>query len=375
MIICHLTIGEHKHIPRLIKESLSIMKIGFTSIILAQGDDSYDNSGIRYIGFRSEINSRFSMFLLARRMIQKAIEIDATIYQLHDPIFFLFVHKLKRKRRIVIFDSHEFYGIQIKEKKYLNKTFRYLLSYLYKMYETYICKNIDAVIQVCTIENQDYFNNRCKRSIFLNNSYLIDEKKQKKNFCEFDKIPFSQRNCVAHVGTLSFQRGITHLIQSKAYTDARFILIGDFIPSSYKNELELYPEFNGTEITGFINQKDIEIILKNCFVGISTLLNIGQYSLIDTLPTKVYEYMMMKLPVIMSDSTYNKKINSIYEFGICVDPANPKEIGEAINYLKNNPEIAKKMGENGYNTVVNFLNWNNEEPKLLELYKSLTKNQ
>ena len=42
-------------------------------------------------------------------------------------------------------------------------------------------------------------------------------------------------------------------------------------------------------------------------IGVSTLLKIGQYGKLDTLPTKIYEYMAMGLPVIMSNTDYNIK--------------------------------------------------------------------
>ena len=51
---------------------------------------------------------------------------------------------------------------------------------------------------------------------------------------------------------------------------------------------------------------------------------------------------------------------------------NPQEIGEAINYLLNHPNEAKKMGENGRKMVIEKYNWDIEKKKLIDLYKDLS---
>ena len=45
-----------------------------------------------------------------------------------------------------------------------------------------------------------------------------------------------------------------------------------------------------------------------------------------------------------------------------------EDIAKSIDYLIENPEIAKKMGENGYKAVIEKYNWTTEEARLLELY-------
>ena len=50
---------------------------------------------------------------------------------------------------------------------------------------------------------------------------------------------------------------------------------------------------------------------------------------------------------------------------------NPKEIGNAIKFLKDNPKEAEEMGKNGRKAVEEKYNWPVEEKKLLDLYKGL----
>ena len=102
-----------------------------------------------------------------------------------------------------------------------------------------------------------------------------------------------------------------------------------------------------------------------------TILNVGQYNKGDNFATKVYEYMSMGLPVIITDSPYTRKVMQEYGFGICVQPDNVEEIASAIRYLLDNPDIAKQMGKNGRRAVLEKFNWGIEEKKLIKLYEDL----
>ncbi|MBD3726996.1 MAG: glycosyltransferase family 1 protein, partial [Moraxella osloensis] len=53
-------------------------------------------------------------------------------------------------------------------------------------------------------------------------------------------------------------------------------------------------------------------------------------------------------------------------------PLDPQAIGEAIQYLIDNPVEAEQMGKNGRQAVEQKYNWTIEEQKLLDLYAGLT---
>lgn len=363
--VCHMTSTHQQHIPRLIKESNSIIKFGGKSFVVAQGK-SFDYNGIDIIGVEENNKGRFSrMTETSKKIYQKALELNADIYHIHDPELLIHALKLKRKGKIVIFDSHEFYGEQIKTKKYLPKILRSIIASVYMAYETYICKKIDAVIGVCTIEGKDYFLNRTKKTVLISNSSIFDE------FKPSYQIDFSSRKKVIHVGVLSYERGITHLIKGVAKTGCKLLLAGNFSPLKYKEELDKLNEYKCVEYRGFLEKKEVIRVLDSALVGVATLLNSGQYHRIDTMATKVYEYMAMGLPVIVSDYPFARKLIEEEKCGICVDPENTEEIAQAINYLLDNPDIAKKMGENGRRAVLEKYNWGVEEKKLLKLYEEL----
>jgi glycosyltransferase involved in cell wall biosynthesis len=77
------------------------------------------------------------------------------------------------------------------------------------------------------------------------------------------------------------------------------------------------------------------------------------------------------LPVIASNFPLWKEIVEGNKCGLTVDPLNPKEIAQAIEYLIEHPELRQEMGENGRRAVIEKYNWEQEAEKLLALYQRL----
>jgi len=91
---------------------------------------------------------------------------------------------------------------------------------------------------------------------------------------------------------------------------------------------------------------------------------------LNALLNKMFEYMAAGLPVIASNFPLWRDIIEGNGCGIMVDPKSPEEIAKAVEYLIDNPQEAKVMGENGRKAVEEKYSWNPEGEKLLALYKS-----
>jgi glycosyltransferase involved in cell wall biosynthesis len=110
-------------------------------------------------------------------------------------------------------------------------------------------------------------------------------------------------------------------------------------------------------------------MIARCHIGLAVLKPIPNY--FDSYPTKMFEYMALGLPVVVSNFPLYRTIVETAKCGICVDPLNPIEIVKAIQWLLAHPDEARRMGENGRKAVMERYNWDNESKKLLELYEQI----
>jgi glycosyltransferase involved in cell wall biosynthesis len=115
------------------------------------------------------------------------------------------------------------------------------------------------------------------------------------------------------------------------------------------------------------NEQTFDIIRHNG-VGLC-LLRKNVFSAIE--PTKIFEYMMTSLPVIVTDCQLWKAIVENDKCGIAIDPANISESADSVVSLLNDEQRLKELGRNGLNAVSAKFNWGTEEAKLLSLYRNL----
>ena len=149
-------------------------------------------------------------------------------------------------------------------------------------------------------------------------------------------------------GRFTEQKGFIYLLMAipevlKYFPDCIFIFVGDgpmrksFEKIVYKLNIK-----NNVIFTGY--RKDILEILSLCNLIVVP-------SLFEGMPNIILEAMCLKKAVIGTDIPEIKELIKDGFNGLLVPVKNYEKISEKIIYLLKNPEICKKMGENGYNYV------------------------
>ena len=365
--VCHMT---SVHIPEDVrifhKECVSLARAGY-EVYLVQRGESYEKKGVHLVGFGKPSSNRLGRMLFdARKAYRAALAVDADIYHFHDPELLPYGLKLKKKGKKVIFDSHERYVRQIQAKPYLPPRLAALAAKLYGSYERHVLRRIDAAILPCTFNGENPLAGLCRRTLLISNAAILSE------FYDLysPAAPKKERQ-VCYVGGLTEARGVTAAVKAAGLADARLALAGGFSPPGYEERLRAMPEFSGADFRGRLDRAGVAALLSESQAGLCALLNRGQYWELDTFSIKVFEYMSMGLPVILSTTPYNKEAAERYGFGLCVDPENTEEYAAAIRYLLDHPEEARQMGENGRKAVKEEFNWGVEEKKLLALYEEI----
>ncbi len=223
-------------------------------------------------------------------------------------------------------------------KPYLSKPTRFALSKLCTLYERWACRNFDAII-TATPYIRDKFLRINRNTVDVNNFPLLDEFS---NTSEWAK----KQNEVAYVGGIARIRGAEEIVGALKYTQGvRLNLAGQFSEKAVERKVKSHPAWSKVNELGFLNRHQVNDVLTRSKVGLVTLHPAINY--LDALPVKMFEYMAAGIPVIASNFPILNEIVESAQCGLCVDPLDPKAIGEAVQYLIDHPEEAKKMGENG----------------------------
>lgn len=365
MKVCHLTSAHESTDVRIFrKECVSLAAAGYETYLVARGE-SREERGVHVVGVGPAPEGRLQrMTTFARTVYRRALELDADLYHIHDPELLPYARKLKRRGKKVIFDSHENAPAQIAEKRYLPGPARRLVSALYKASETRTTRQLDAVAVPCTFDGVNIFAGRAKRVCYLANYPILEDFRPPE-----DRTLSGEEIC--YVGGLTYSRGIRQLVEGTALAGKRLLLVGSFADEAFARELRSLPAYACVNYRGEVPNARVGETIAHCVAGANTILDIGQYHHIDAFGVKVYEYMALGLPVLLFDSPFNRAMAEKYGFAVCVKADDPASIAKGIRSLCDNPETARRMGENGRRAVEEEFNWKTQEARLLALYREL----
>jgi glycosyltransferase involved in cell wall biosynthesis len=367
MNITHLTSVHHRYDTRIFhKMCRSLANHGHSiALVVADGQGDETRGGVRVWDVGAS-KGRFDRIRNAPgRVFAKAVTLDADLYHLHDPELIPIGLKLKKMGKRVIFDSHEDVPRQMLGKLYLNRPARWCIAQALRVYEAWACKQFDGVI-AATPFIRDKFLAINPSSLDINNFPLLDELASASSWAQ-------KQPAVCYVGGIGKIRGIVEVVEAMGQVEsaARLNLAGRFGEGDLQQRVQARPGWQRVDALGFVDRAGVRDVLARSMAGLVTLHPVINY--IDALPVKMFEYMSAGIPVIASDFPLWREIIAGNDCGLLVDPLNPTQIAEAIDYLVTHPEETERMGRNGRKAVLERYNWPSEERKLLDFYDRVIK--
>ena len=366
--VCHVTSAHSRYDGRIfLKQCSSLAKNNYKVTLLCCDtlDDEVKNK-VNIVSINKQFSSLRDRIFNSKRMLKKmCLEINADIYQFHDPDLLSLALYMKRKGKVVIFDSHEDYPSLFLEKQSIPVFLRKCLSSVYSLCEKHVFKKIDGVICVA-----DYQLDRIKRinsnAVIITNYPIIDN--------DFKKNK-SVKNTLCFAGGVRADWNHDTVIKAiEDIDDVKYMVAGSY-KESYLETLKSYKGFEKAEFLGKLDKKGVKDLYSNSNVGIAlcsyrpnTCYKKGSLG-----NTKIFEYMMYELPVIFTDFDVFKNILKEGKFGIAVNPYSVDEVKDAIKYLIDNPDVALKMVKTGRMLVEKKYNWDTQIPILLSVYKKLVR--
>ncbi len=360
--VCHITTLHPAQDTRIFhKQCVSLAANGFDVKLIVANQKSETAKGVDIINIHIPKSRKERILKASKIVLQKALEVDAAIYQFHDPELLLVGLKLRKHGKIVIYDAHEDVPMQMLSKPWIPKLIRPISSTAFRQYENRCAAKLSAVI-VANPSTVARFKTVNENTIDICNYPILSEFKQNPSWED-------REEAVCYIGRIDAARGIHNMIDAISLCQSKFHLAGWFGSDDLKNEVKKSAGWQFTEFHGMLGRGGVQNVLSRSKIGLVTLRPLPNYKL--ALAVKMFEYMGAGIPIIASNFELWKDIVDRHQCGLIVDPEKPSEIARAIQYLLQNQQEAAEMGLRGQAAVHEIYNWKTQEQKLLQLYERL----
>lgn len=310
---------------------------------------------------RKRFQTWWTFFNIARKS-------SASIIHLHDPELLPlgYILQIFHKKQVV-FDMHEDFPAVLKSKKIarypIAKPFLHLATYLEKR----MLQKVSAIVFAEAYYKENYRDVSTVQVDVYNYPFL-----QQPVSAEKYEIP-----TLIYAGAIHEIRGfkemleVARLLKKTGYT-FQLLIIGqvparlETYATNFQRKYDLKQE---VRLVGRLDLSELMSYYAKSHIGLALLHPVDNY--LRSLPTKVFEYMSVSLPYILSDFEVYRELVKKTASGIVVDAQKPQEITKQIQLLLNNPERQKYLGDNGYIHHQTMFNWSTQERRLIELYQSI----
>lgn len=364
MRVCHVTSAHNWSDTRIYTRMFCGLQNGGVEVTLVAPNCPHINEPKDGTALLKPPKNRLLRLLLFRKkIVNKSIELKPEIVHLHDPELFTYTEFFKKQNIAVVLDWHEDFVGQIKIKHWIPKFLRGLISKIVYLWCKQVTQKADASITVTpdVVNKMKYAN-----PVLIRNFPTLRE-------LPATIPPYTNRLNLIYLGALTPNRGCDEMAKSiSLLRDSEQVvwdIVGEISEGAVKSTILNHAKPATVNFLGFLNRDEVASCLAEAKIGLCTIKDIDNYGV--SYPTKVFEYMMWGIPVVMS------RFSSLVELfgkevpGIFVNPDNTEEIRDAIQWLLDNPKEAEKMGLLGRKLIKERFNWERDLHNLINLYENI----
>lgn len=344
--------------------------------------------GINYSHFIKGIHDiLFSLFFIdfvfyfgLKKFIQQN---SIQVLHVHDLPLVRTTSKLLGKNGKIILDMHENYPEMLEEltlsKKGFLKSLKDKLFFNVKHWKKFEKKVIHIPSHIIAVVDE--------MKVKLMREYSIDPEKitvisnfEKLDFAgtsETDEFEFKKDTFyIVYVGGISPVRGLQTVIEAISLFKNRnekveFILVGSGNQSYITSLKNHSSQLDCSQQVHFLGQKafnKINYYIENGNVNI--IPHIKNEHTDNTIPHKLFQIMIQKAPLLVSNCKPMERIVTKYNAGYIFNASNPIDLVDKILEIQSNKALVKTRVENACNAVNENLNWEQESKKLVQLIKN-----
>ena len=364
-IVCHVTTVHPVPDPRIfLKQCRSLSEQGFTVYALFTGNgEGFDWKNIRPISIGPRSRNRIRRLLLFPAITRALRQLRPHIVHFHDPELLPLMCVLQMsilKHCRFVYDVHEDYKTLVSSYGFpWNST-----GWLYNRLARYAEEHMTLVLA------EDSYQHRFRRvhSVIHNFSTLTTQ-----------TVEQNRENTFIYVGGVSEHRGAFTMIE--AFSQLRqpawkLQIIGrasnDRLAAQLRQlaaQESLHP--GQIELHDYMPFPQALEKIRKAKVGLCLLS--PELNYVASLPTKVFDYLSVGTPALLSDFPYYRKFFATVSGIRFVDPRSPNAIAAALRELTKEDELPRLLAEaeKGRLECLHRFSWEAEADKLLALYSSL----
>jgi glycosyltransferase involved in cell wall biosynthesis len=262
----------------------------------------------------------------------------------------------------MIFDSHEYFT-ETPELVHRPKVQR-----VWKRIEGFVVPKLDEMITVC-----DSIANLFRKKYGVDCHVIRNIPPRKALPPKGDKqalgLPADKHLLILQGSGINIQRGAEELVQVMAMLDDCFLMIiggGDVLPIlkqmvedlKITDRVRFFPRMPYQQMMAYTQLAELGFCLDK-----DTNLNYR-----FSLPNKLFDFIQAGVPIVASHLTEIEKIIRQYDLGLFIENHEPATIAATIREALSD-EVRREQWQRNLAVAAQDLCWENEEQKLLEIYR------
>ncbi len=351
------------------KEARTLARCGFDVVLIAGADPTgVAEDGIELVPL-AEPRNRLQRMLGTLRLVGRARRFGADAYTVHDPELLPAAVLLKLLTwKKVVYDVHEDVPAHLRTREWLPAPVRLLMPLFYRLVERLCLFFIDGVV-VSEDANLRYY--RRQNAVIVRNYPLT-------TYADLTGERATQRPTLIYAGNITALRGLFEMLElvrrlKPDFPDILLRLVGAVgVPAEEEQARRLIEEWDladHVEWTGRVSLPEVHRQVAAADVCLALLQPDPNH--LQSLPTKMFEYMMMGAPVVVTDIPLWRGIVEEAQCGYAVDVADGEEVCRLVTRLLQDEGLRRELGRRGRQAVLERYNWDAEGKTLVDFYQSL----
>lgn len=349
-------------------EGHALTKLGMQVTILAINSkaDIQEKDGINIVALGRE-RKRLGRFLINPREVIRFCRENAgkfDILQVHDPEMLPWIPRLKKVSGCpVVYDMHEFLPDILAVRPWVPRFLRNRAPLLGEAIERRTLRNANAVLVVNELMEQRVRGLGVKEAVVFMG---VPSKAEVERAAPYD----TQRTGAVYVGGVAMLRGVDTMAKVAPQLwqshGCQVVVAGPLEDQAAQDAVTAA----GIDYRGVVSRSQVMQFLNKAAVGWLPLHHTPNHD--KTWAVKLGEYMAAGLPVVSSGLNYCHSIIKKYDCGIVVSADDANAHLEALRYLLDHLQEAKRMGENGQKAILADLNLEKFTTNLCNLYERIS---